>query len=81
MAMPQLRRLRRGYPVGLCHRASRRGSDMGMDHRHAAAACFFRFLENNLLPFRKNRHSCEKIFIFCENFVCICEKMGYNKVE
>jgi len=25
--------------------------------------------------------ACEKIFEFFENYVCICEKMGYNRVE
>jgi len=81
MAFPAL-------PVVLRRRQNRihRGHDsgrivVGSKLRAAAAACVFLFLafswKNPVLfdaPFQKN-------FKNDKNFVCICEKMGYNKVE
>jgi len=45
-----------------------------------AAACFCRLLEGLGDFLAKNPGPCEKNFKNSKNFVCICGKMGYNKV-
>jgi hypothetical protein len=53
---------------------------VGADPGAAAAASVFRLLADRwsyFFPFPPSR---KKIFKKSENFVCICEKMGYNKV-
>jgi len=52
-----------------------------MQHWHRAAACFSVLLGYIWKIMGVPAVSCEKIFAFCENFVCICEKMGYNKMD
>ena len=62
--------LRLGYSVGLL------AGGIVWDRTH-----FFRILEIR----QGNPGLCaaarKKIFRICKNFICICEKMGYNKVE
>lgn len=69
--------LRLGYSVGLLAGGYRLGSGVRQpDRTH-----FFRILEIR----QGNPGLCaaarKKIFRICKNFICICEKMGYNKVE
>jgi len=79
--IPSFRTLPSGHPYGLFDRYAGRYRCMGMHSRTAAAVCFFGGLGNSgknmgcsAAPFQKN-------FKNDKNFICICEKMGYNKVE
>jgi hypothetical protein len=66
--------LRLGYSVG-------GGDRLGSGVRQPDRTHFFRILEIR----QGNPGLCvaarKKIFRICKNFICICEKMGYNKVE
>jgi len=74
-----LRHLRRGHPAGLFFWYASGVRGLGNDGGTVAAACFYRNLEGCGLDLGNNSASFEKIFGNYKNFVCICEKMGYNK--
>lgn len=69
--------LRLGYSVGLLAG----GTVWDLAFGSLIAPHFFRILEIR----QGNPGLCaaarKKIFRICKNFICICEKMGYNKVE
>jgi len=48
--------------------------------RTMAETDFFGILEELGSDLAKGSVSCEKFFGFFENFVCICGKMGYNRM-
>jgi len=52
-----------------------------LDSRTAAETLVCRFLEENWKYIPQNPRSGEKFFQKSENFICICGKMGYNKME
>lgn len=54
---------------------------LGSDRWQMAAACFSGDMEHFGSRSGNFPVAFEKIFVFSENFVCICEKMGYNKME
>ena len=71
-----------GRPAaGVFRRAAGGGDRLGSGVRQPDRTRFFRFLEIR----QGNPGLCgaarKKIFRICKNFICICEKMGYNKVE
>ena len=71
-----------GRPADFC--LSRYGSRvflLGRDCQQAAAAGFFRNLENIKKIVGYFSIASEKNLPKYENFICILEKMGYNKVE
>ena len=73
--------LRRGSAAGIYGRAVCRRDPLGEDSGKMAASAVLRILENcgeNVGAFPA---SGEKNFEKSENFVCICGKMGYNKME
>jgi len=51
-----------------------------MHRRDAAAPVFLQLLETNRAVMEIFSPSLEKNMEKCKNFVCILEKMGYNKV-
>ncbi|MEE0110674.1 MAG: hypothetical protein UEP57_07305 [Oscillospiraceae bacterium] len=53
---------------------------MGTDGGTVAAARFCPFLAGPGESWSGGAAAREKNFVFCKNFVCICGKMGYNKV-
>ena len=68
------------HPHGL-HPGDFRGTAfLGTNRRPVAAAGMLSFLAADGVSFRFSADSLEKIFEICKNIVCICEKMGYNKV-
>ena len=71
-----------GRPAAWVFRWSAGGGDrLGSGVRQPDRTHFFRILEIR----QGNPGLCaaarKKIFRICKNFICICEKMGYNKVE
>ena len=71
-----------GRPAaGVFRRAAGGGDRLGSGVRQPDRTHFFRILEIR----QGNPGLCaaarKKIFRICKNFICICEKMGYNKVE
>jgi hypothetical protein len=54
---------------------------MGNHRRKGYAAAVCDFLENSGRFMANKSAAPEKIFEKSENFVCICGKMGYNKME
>ena len=68
------------YPHGLYPGDAGRACPLGADRRPVASAGLLSFLGLSGRPFRIFADSLEKIFEICKNFVCICEKMGYNRV-
>jgi len=68
--------LRLGYSAGLLA-----GNRLGSGVRRPDCACFFRILEVREVAPGLCSHSRKKIFKICKNFICICGKMGYNKME
>ena len=73
--------LRRGFAAGLCRRSGGRGISVGKDRRQGLTASMYVFWENSGRFLENNMDAPEKIFKKSENFVCICGKMGYNKME
>lgn len=57
-----------------------RNASVGKNLRAVVAAGIFRLLAVCHSAFPCLLVSMEKIFGICKNFVCICGKMGYNKV-
>ena len=80
LAFYQLRYLPGGYPAGLSAGDGLRNPALGENLWQVAATDIF----HNLGLFRGSFPVCpvsfEKNFGICKNFVCICGKMGYNKV-
>ena len=81
LAAHELSRVQRRPAAGVFRRAAGRGDRLGSGVRRPDRARFFRILEirevaPGLCPYAR-----KKIFKICENFICICGKMGYNKVE
>lgn len=68
------------YPHGLYPGDAGRACPLGIYRRPVAAAGVLSFLGLYGRPFRFFADSLEKIFEICKNFVCICEKMGYNRM-
>ena len=81
LAAHELSRVQRRPAAGVFRRTAGRGNRLGSGVRRPDRACFFRILEIR----QGNPGLCaaarKKIFRICKNFICICEKMGYNKVE
>ena len=79
--LSELRNLRRRSAAGIFSWPFAWGASLGTHRRKGTAAGFCRNMEGS----GKGRAACgpsfKKIFAFCKNFVCICGKMGYNKVE
>ena len=80
LGLPQLFGLPGRHPAGVPAGAGRRPSALGKNCGAVAPAGFFRILESLCRSFSGFPVSLEKNFGNCENFVCICGKMGYNKV-
>ena len=70
-----------GYPSGLYSGAGRGRDLLRQKFRAAVAARFFRILEANRGYLAYFDPPDEKIFRNFEKTGCICEKMGYNKME
>lgn len=77
----QLRRLPGGHPDSLSAGDDRRHPALGKYLRSLAPAGVFRILAGFGFAFPLFSDSLEKIFGIYENFVCICEKMGYNRMH
>ena len=80
VALYKLGRLPLRYPHGLYPGNAGRACPLGIYRRPVAAAGVFSFLGLSGCRFWFFADSLEKIFEICKNFVCICEKMGYNRV-
>ena len=72
--------LRRGSAAGVCRGSSPWGTALGGDPGQAPAAIVFRVLDALGASYGICYPSRKKNFEICEIFLCICEKMGYNKV-
>ena len=73
--------LQRGSAVGVYSRAVCGDFCVGNAAGEMVASPVCRFLENCGKNVAASAASGEKFFEKSENFVCICGKMGYNKVE
>lgn len=73
------RRLCRGYPGRLRVLPAGRGNPLGNHLWAMASSVLFPVLERNGRFAGCAGSACEKIFRIFEIFVCICEKMGYNR--
>ena len=81
VGVPQLCHLRRGHAAGIPGGAFRRCGGLGSDGGAAAAAGFSCVLAVRGKNLGDRLVSCKNFFVFCKKSICICEKMGYNKVE
>jgi len=68
------------YPAGVSAGDADRNTALGKDRGKVASALFCRRLEFFSPAFPSFSGSLQKNFVFCKNFVCICGKMGYNRV-
>ena len=85
MDLVELRNLRGRHPDWM-QRGDGFGSGfVGMGRWLASQTVFLEVLGPGGKASGRNLGSCEKIFQknrgFVKNFICICEKIGYNKVE
>ena len=80
VAVCELRPLPLRYPHGLYPGDPGWACPVGIDRRPMAPAGVLSFLGLYGRRFRFFTDSLEKIFEICKNFVCICEKMGYNSM-
>jgi len=71
----------RGLPAGGTFGHGHRRSCLGKNRGPAAASGFSENLANNWVNLEVFAASRQKNFEIFENFDCICEKMGYNKME
>ncbi len=81
MGLCELRGLRRRPADGIPFGSRRRGGSVEMGSREASHAGFSGILADRRGNFSPDPAAYEKIFEIFENYVCICEKMGYNRVE
>ena len=81
LAAHELSRVQRRPAAGVFRRTAGRGDRLGSGVRRPDCACFFRILEIREVAPRLCSHSRKKFFKICKNFICICGKMGYNKME
>ena len=81
LAAHELSRVQGRPAAGVFRRAAGGRNRLGFGVRRPDRACFFRILEIHQGSSGLRAAAGKKIFRICKNFICICEKMGYNKVE
>ena len=81
LAAHELSRVQGRPAAGVFRRAAGGGNRLGSGVRQPDRARFFRILEIRQGNPGLRAAAGKKFFRICKNFICICEKMGYNKVE
>ena len=81
LAAHELSRVQRRPAAGVFRRTTGGRNRLGSGVRQPDHTCFFRILEIHQGDCALRAAAGKKIFPICKNFICILEKMGYNKVE